>query len=112
MAGFPTSDWIWGTTNFCNHVSNIVHVHLMQNFTLEEILLAKQAYEKVLAQAGRRAKHHIADNGCFLDRGFHQDINDKGQSTSFYGVGTHHQNGIIENRNKHLTLGTRTLLTA
>jgi hypothetical protein len=29
-------------------------------FTLEETLLAKWAYEKVLAQAGRRAKHYMS----------------------------------------------------
>jgi hypothetical protein len=110
MAGFPTSDRIWGKTNFCDHVSNFVYVHLMQNFTLEETLLAKKAYEKVLAQAGRSAKHYHADNGRFFDKGFHQDITDKGQSITFCGVGAHHQNGIIENRNKQLTLGAGTLL--
>jgi hypothetical protein len=64
-------------------------MHLMQNFTLEETLLAKQANEKVLAQAGLRAKHYHADNGCFLNRGFHQDIDDKGQSIPFCRVGAH-----------------------
>jgi hypothetical protein len=82
----------------------------MQNFTLEETLLVKRAYEKVLAQAGCRAKHYHANNGCFLDRGFHQDVDDKGQSISFCGVGAHHQNGIIKNRNKQLTLGANMLL--
>ena len=73
-------------------------------------MLAKSAYEKLLHLAGRTAKHYHADNGRFSDKGFHQDINDKGQSISFCGVGAHHQNGIIENRNKQLTLGARTLL--
>ncbi len=63
MEGFPTGDRIWGTTNFCYHVSNFVYVHLMRNFTLEETLLAKRAYKKVLAQAGRSAKHYHANNG-------------------------------------------------
>jgi hypothetical protein len=110
MAGFPTSNRIWGATNFCDHVSNFVYVHLMQNFTLEETLLAKRAYTKVLAQAGRTAKHYHADNGRFSNKGFHQDITNKGQSITFCVVGVHHQNGIIENRNKQLTLGARTLL--
>ncbi len=78
MAGFPTSNRIWGTTIFCNHASNFIYVHLMQNFTLEETLLEKQAYEKILAQAGCRAKHNHANNGHFLDRGFHQNVDDKG----------------------------------
>jgi hypothetical protein len=52
MAGFLTSDRIWGTTNFCDHASDFVYVHLMRNFTLEETLLTKRAYKKVLKQAG------------------------------------------------------------
>jgi hypothetical protein len=57
----------------------------MKNFTLEETLSAKKAYEKVLAQAGRSVKiyHADADNGRFSDKGFHQDITDKGQSITF-----------------------------
>ena len=110
MAGFLTNDRIWGTTNFCDHVSDFVYVHLMRNFNLEETLLAKRAYEKVLKQAGRTALHYHADNSRFTDKGFHKNIDDKGQEITFCGVGAHHQNGIIENRNKQLTLSARTLL--
>jgi hypothetical protein len=97
MAGFSTSDRLWGTTHFCNHVSNFVYVHLMCNFTLEEMLLAKRAYKNVLAQAGWKAKHYHADNGCVSKKEFHQDITNKVQSVTFCGIGAHHQNGIIEN---------------
>jgi hypothetical protein len=77
MAGFLTSNRIWGTLNFCSHTSNFVYVHLMRNFTLEETLLAKQAYEKVLKQAGRTAWHYHADNGRFTDKWFHKDTVDQ-----------------------------------
>jgi len=110
MTGFLTSYRIWGTTNFCDHVSDFVYVHLMHNFTLEETLLAKRAYGKVLKQTGHTARHYHADNGRLSDKGFHKDIDDKGQEITFCGVGVHHQNGIIENRNKQVTLGARTLL--
>jgi hypothetical protein len=79
-------------------------------FTLVETLLAKRAYKKVLVQTGRTAKHYHANNGRFSDKGFHQDITDKGQSNTFCGMGAHYQNGIIKNRNKQLTLGAYTLL--
>ena len=107
MSGFPTSNRIWGTTHFCDHASNFVYIHLMRNFILKETLLAKtkRAYEKILKQAGHTAKHYHADDGCFSDKGFHNDIDDKGQELTFCGVGAHHQNGIIENCNKQLTLG-------
>ena len=110
MAGFLTSNRIWGTTNLGDHMSDFVYVHLMHNFTLKETLLAKRAYEKVLKQAGCTARHYHADNGWFSDKGLHKDIDDKGQEITFCGVGAHHQNGIIENRNKQLTLGACTLL--
>ena len=37
-------------------------------------------------------------------------IHSKDQKITFYGVGAHHQNGISENKNKHLTNGAHTLL--
>ena len=53
MSGYLTSDRIWGCTTFCDHVSDFVYVHLMRNFTLAKTLLAKKAYEKLLARADR-----------------------------------------------------------
>ena len=52
MAGFLTNERLWGTTTFVDHVSDFVYVHLMKNnFTLEETLKAKRAYEKLLHDA-------------------------------------------------------------
>jgi hypothetical protein len=110
MSGYLTSACIWGATTFCDHVTDYVYVHLMKSFTLEETLLAKTAYEKLLAQAGHSAKHYHADNGRFSDNGFLKNVNNRDQKITFCGVGAHHQNGIIENKNKALTLGARTLL--
>lgn len=110
MSGYLTSDRIWGATTFCDHVTDFVYVHLMRNFTLAETLLAKTAYEKLLAQMNHRVKHYHADNGRFSDNGFLKSCNDHDQKITFCGVGAHHQNGIIENKNKQLTLGARTLL--
>ena len=110
MSGFLTSKRIWGCTTFVDHVSNYVNVHLMRDFTLEETVQAKTAYEKLLTRANRRASHYHANNGRFADEGFLSDINEKDQTITFCAVGAHHQNGIIENRNKILTQGARTLL--
>ncbi|KAL7519519.1 hypothetical protein ACHAWF_000247, partial [Thalassiosira exigua] len=110
MSGFLTHKRIWGCTTFVDHVSNYVYVHFMRGFTLEETLLAKAAWEKLLAQADRKVKHYHADNGRFHDKGFLDAINNKDQKITFCGVGAHHQNGIVENRNNILTQGARTLL--
>ncbi|KAL7546945.1 LOW QUALITY PROTEIN: hypothetical protein ACHAWF_014538, partial [Thalassiosira exigua] len=110
ISGFLTSKRFWGCTTFVDHVSDFVYVHLMRDFTLEETLLAKAAWEKILIQANRKVKHYHVDNGRFTDNGFIDACNDKDQTLTFCGVGAHHQNGIIENKNKILTQGARTLL--
>ena len=95
MSGFLTSKRLWGATTFVDHVSDYVYVHIMQDLTLDETILAKESMEKVMAQAGRYAIHYHADNGRFSDNGFVDAINTKDQKIKFCGVGAHHQNGII-----------------
>ena len=82
----------------------------MRDFTLEETLLAKAAWEKILVRANRRVKHYHADNGRFADNGFLQSVNSKDQEITLCGVGAHHQNGIAEGKKRVLTQGARTLL--
>ena len=55
-------------------------------------------------------KHYHADNGRFTNEGFENDLDDKDQTMTFCGVGAHHQNGIVESKNRILTEGARTLL--
>ena len=110
MSGFITNQRLWGATTFINHVSDYVYVHLMRDLSLPETFLAKLAMEKVMAQAGRTVKHYHSDNGWFADNGFIDAVKGKDQNITFCGVGAHHQNGIIENKNNFLTTGGRTLL--
>ena len=110
MSGFLTSRRIWGCTTFCDHVSDFVYVHLMRYFTVEETLLAVKDFEKTLAQADRLVTHYHADNGIFANNAFLESINKKDQNMPFCAVGAHHQKGIIENKNKMLTLSGQTLL--
>ena len=95
MSGFLTNKRIWGSTMFVDHVSDYVYVHLMKDLTLDETLLAKEALEKLMAQAGRTIKHYHDDNGSFADNGFIDAVNENNQRITFCGVGAHHQNGII-----------------
>ena len=102
MSSFLTNKRLWGSTTFVDHVSDYVYMHLMRDLTLDETLLAKEAMKKLMAQAGRNVKHYHVDNGRFTDNGFIDAINTKYQKITFCGVGAHHQNGIIENKNKML----------
>ena len=110
MSGFFTNERLWRCTVFVDHASNYVHTHLMHDLSLPKTLLAKEAFKKIMAQAGRTVKHYHADNGRFADNGFIDAINQKDQRITFCGVGAHHQNGIVESKNKMLTTGARTLL--
>ena len=110
MSGFFTNQRLWGATTFVDHVRNYLYLHLMRDLSLTETLLSKSAMEKVMSQAGRTVKHYHAGNGRVADNGFIDAVNGKDQKITFCGVGAHHQNGIIENKNKILTTGGRTLL--
>ena len=105
MSGFLTKQRLWGAITFVDHVSDFVYVHLMRELSLAETLLSKEAMEKLMAQAGRSIKHYHADNGRFAYNVFVDDVNIKSKKLTFCGVGVHHQNGIIENKNKVLTTG-------
>ena len=57
-----------------------------------------------------KVKQYHADNGCFSERTFTDNVKKSLQQITFCGVGAHHQNGITENMIKQLTLISRTLL--
>ena len=104
MSGLLTSRHIWGCTTFCDHISILVYDHLMRDFTVEETLLAAKDFEKKPAQAHRLVTHYHSDNGIYANNAFLESINKKDQKIIFCAFGAHHQNGIIENKNKMLTL--------
>jgi hypothetical protein len=82
----------------------------MQDYMVDDTKLAVKAFEKVMAQANRTVKHYHADNGAFAHNFFLDEVNRKDQAITFCAIGTNHQNGIIENKNKMLTLAARTFL--
>ena len=63
-----------------------------------------------LTQAQHFVKHYRTNKGAFAHKGFLDEVNRKAQKITFCAVGAHHQNGIIENKNKMLTLSAQTLL--
>ena len=82
----------------------------MRDLYLSEMLLAKEALEKRITPDSWTVKNYHADNFRFSKNGFIDAINQKYQKITFFVVGVHHQNGIVENKNKIMTTGARTLL--
>ncbi len=104
MAGFLTSLRIWAATIFVDHYLGYVHVTLMCNLTLNKTLLAKSSFEWHANKDGFTIKSYQPENGRFADSGFQQAIKDCNQKITYCAVGSHHQNGIIEQRINKLTL--------
>ena len=71
---------------------------------------AKHAYERLAKGYVVMIRSYHADNLRFNDNRFMGDCIHAGQRMSFSGVGAHHQNGIVERKNKELTNGARTVL--
>jgi hypothetical protein len=67
-------------------------------------------FEQLCARADWSVKHYHADNGQFSDTAFLATCNNLNQTIEFFRLGAHHQNGIVENRNKEHTQGARVLL--
>lgn len=110
IRGKLTSAKITTITVFVDHYSDFTFVYLQKSASQEETLEAKAAYEKCLRTFGHKVKSYHADNGRFMDTTFQLAVADADQSITFCGVGSHHQNGIDENRIKILTETARTLL--
>jgi hypothetical protein len=98
MTGKLTRQHIVASTVFGDHASDFSYVYQQTSMTSEETLKSKLAFEKFALSHGVHTKHYHADNGRFKDNLFTKSIENKGQTTSFCGVGAHHQNGIAEKR--------------
>jgi hypothetical protein len=66
--------------------------------------LPKSSFEQHTNKGGVTINSYQADNGCFADSGFQQAMKDCNQKITYCAVGAHHQNGIVEQRIRELTL--------
>jgi transposase InsO family protein len=110
MTGKLTNQRIVASTIYVDHASDLSYVYHQTSMTSEETLKSKLAFEKFATSHGVNIKHYHADNGRFKDKLFTKDIEEKGQTISFCGVGAHHQNGIAEKRIGDLQRRATTLL--
>ena len=105
-----TSVPIWDAQVMVDHFSDLTYVQLIRSTIQEETLAGKPAFEILAATFGIRIKRYHAYNGRFSEQPFRSSIEDSNQTIKFYGVGSHHQNAIVERKIQNLTLGSKTLL--
>jgi transposase InsO family protein len=96
--GQPTHERYLGSTVFVDQGSDFSYIFHHTTLNSAQTVKAKQAFETEAKRHGVTIKHYHADNGLFRTKLFMEDIAKKGQTTSFAGVGAHHQNGIAEKR--------------
>ena len=109
-SGTLTYERFWGAAIFVDHASDFIHGHLLRGISSQETLNAKHAYERVAKAHGVTVSAYHADNLRFNDNNFMGDCVSKGQKITFCGVGAHHQNGVVERKNRELTNAARTVL--
>ena len=73
-------------------------------------LSAKKEFEHRCAVRGVKVKHYHADNVIFSEPAWINNSKRCKQDLTFFGVGSHHQNGISERKIKDVTLISRTML--
>ena len=108
--GYPTKERYIGSTIFVDQASDFSYIYHHTSLNSAQTVQAKQAFEAEAKRYGVTIKHYHADNGLFRTKPFEQDIEKKGQTLTFAGVGAHHQNGIAEKRIGDLQRRATTLL--
>jgi hypothetical protein len=74
ISGKLTHQRVNGSTIFVDHFSDHVYPYLMRDLMLDETIAAKHGYERFLYLHGIQSKAYHADNGCFADQGFRDDV--------------------------------------
>jgi hypothetical protein len=78
----------------------------------EETVNAKMAFEAFAARFGVMVRHYHADNCQFAENMWVKAVNEHQpqQTTSFCGVGAHHQNGIAKKKIRDIQENARTMM--
>eukprot|EP00978_Attheya_sp_CCMP212_P015750 scaffold40797_cov63-Attheya_sp.AAC.7 len=82
----------------------------MKGALTKETLESKQAFEQHAKQHGISINHYNADNGCFAENMFRNDVMEKSQTISYCGVEAHWQNGIAQKKIRDLTEQAHSIL--
>ena len=109
MSGYLTSHRIWDITLFLDHATGYTYGPLMCSIDLDETLGAKKKFEKLVSRSDNTVKRYHVDNRKYSDNGFMTSLKANNHTTTFCGVGAHHQNGIVERRIWIVTKISRTI---
>ena len=58
MSGHLTNMRIWAASVFVDHFTDYVFVHLMRDLTIDETLIAKAAFERMMHNKGHKIQSY------------------------------------------------------
>ena len=93
MVGFMTLEKFHHACFFVCDKSDFTFVHHQQSTSVDYAIIEKRAYEAELRRYGKEVRYHHAENGTYAVAKHKKEIEDKKQSLTFFGVGSHRQNG-------------------
>jgi transposase InsO family protein len=99
VTGYGTTtstDGYTGGAIYVDHASGKIFHYPQVSLDSESTIRGKQMLESEAASVNVKVKKHHSDNGIFAKSAFKDHCKSQGQSTSFSGVGAHHQNGVAE----------------
>ncbi len=108
--GSLTKHHYCAATIFVDSFSDYTHVSLQEDLTMDSTLDAKLDYERKLSTFGVTTSGYHADNGRFAEAACKESCQALHQKIQFCGVGSHHQNGIVERRIRDLSDAARASL--
>ena len=111
MIGFLSSRKFHYTSFFVDDRSDYTFACDQEFTNAEETITAKLSYESDLRKHGKEVRHYHADNGTYTVARCKEEIENKKQTLTFCGIGSHHQNGKAENRIKIICNPARSMLT-
>ena len=101
---------ITGGTVFIDHASGFVKFEPQSSGNVQATLVGKHALEREANSMGFRLRSFLTDNGVFKAKDFRDDLERRGQTIHFSGVGGKHQNGVAENGIKTISNLARAML--
>jgi len=87
-----------------------VFCHLQVSLNATETLTGKHLIEREAQNGGVDVCSYRGDNGVFQLLEFQKDLEIRGQTIKFSGVGAHHQNGVAERAIRTITECARTMI--
>ena len=99
-----------GGTIFVDNFSSKVFIKCQVSLRTGETLQAKDAFESDALRHNVRIKSYRCDNHPFRSQEFMDDLEAKGQTATYCGVGAHHQNAIAERSIKTISQWSRAMM--